>query len=155
MFGFHAVLARLRADPSSVLEIFLDETRNDARGKDPVGAAEPPSLNRHSVGNARAQSLELGIRVPLETTLIVESGPAILLVGFTLVDVTQLVSGVWLLPIASLIRTSAFFATDGFHPLLRIGEEIDLGRQITRTGDRLWPRSGVWSAATRPAASSA
>jgi len=31
VFGFHAVLARLRADPSSVLEIYLDETRNDAR----------------------------------------------------------------------------------------------------------------------------
>jgi 23S rRNA (guanosine2251-2'-O)-methyltransferase len=34
VFGFHAVLARLRADPSSVLEIYLDETRNDARAKD-------------------------------------------------------------------------------------------------------------------------
>ena len=31
VFGFHAVLARLRADPKSVLEVFLDETRNDAR----------------------------------------------------------------------------------------------------------------------------
>jgi len=40
VFGFHAVLARLRAEPSSVVEIFLDETRNDARGKDLVGAAE-------------------------------------------------------------------------------------------------------------------
>jgi len=40
VFGFHAVLARLRADPSSVLEIFLDETRNDARGKDLAAAAE-------------------------------------------------------------------------------------------------------------------
>jgi len=40
VFGFHAVLARLRADPKSVLEIFLDETRNDARGKDLVAAAE-------------------------------------------------------------------------------------------------------------------
>src|SRR4051812_270834 len=39
VFGFHAVLARLRADPSSVLEIFLDETRNDARGKDLAAAA--------------------------------------------------------------------------------------------------------------------
>ena len=48
---------------------------------------------------------------------------------------TQLVSGVWMLPIASLIRASAFFASGGFHPLLRIGEEVDLGRQITRTGD--------------------
>src|SRR5881394_3094744 len=40
VFGFHAVLARLRADPSSVVEIFLDETRNDARGKDLVAVAE-------------------------------------------------------------------------------------------------------------------
>ena len=40
VFGFHAVLARLRADPQSVLEIFLDETRNDARGKDLAVAAE-------------------------------------------------------------------------------------------------------------------
>src|SRR5436190_3365544 len=40
VFGFHAVLARLRADPSSVLEIFLDEARNDGRGKDLVTAAE-------------------------------------------------------------------------------------------------------------------
>ena len=40
VFGFHAVLARLRADPSSVLEIYLDETRNDARAKDLAAAAE-------------------------------------------------------------------------------------------------------------------
>ncbi|HSA90585.1 MAG TPA: 23S rRNA (guanosine(2251)-2'-O)-methyltransferase RlmB [Burkholderiales bacterium] len=40
VFGFHAVLARLRADPKSVIEIFLDETRNDARGKDLVAIAE-------------------------------------------------------------------------------------------------------------------
>jgi 23S rRNA (guanosine2251-2'-O)-methyltransferase len=40
VFGFHAVLARLRADPSSVLEIFLDEARNDARAKDLAAAAE-------------------------------------------------------------------------------------------------------------------
>jgi 23S rRNA (guanosine2251-2'-O)-methyltransferase len=39
VFGFHAVLARLRADPKSVVEIFLDETRNDARGKDLVAIA--------------------------------------------------------------------------------------------------------------------
>ncbi len=40
VFGFHAVLARLRADPKSVVEIFLDETRNDARGKDLISIAE-------------------------------------------------------------------------------------------------------------------
>ena len=40
VFGFHAVLSRVRADPSSVLEIFLDETRNDARARDLAAAAE-------------------------------------------------------------------------------------------------------------------
>jgi 23S rRNA (guanosine2251-2'-O)-methyltransferase len=38
--GFHAVLARLRAEPASVLEIFLDENRQDARGKDLAALAE-------------------------------------------------------------------------------------------------------------------
>jgi 23S rRNA (guanosine2251-2'-O)-methyltransferase len=40
VFGFHAVLARLRADPQSVVEIFLDETRHDARIKDIAAVAE-------------------------------------------------------------------------------------------------------------------
>jgi len=40
VFGFHAVLARLRADPKGVLEIYLDEARNDARGKDLAALAE-------------------------------------------------------------------------------------------------------------------
>jgi Glycosyl transferase family 2 len=48
---------------------------------------------------------------------------------------TQLLAGVWVLPIASLIRAKAFFATGGFHPLLHISEEIDLGRQVSRAGD--------------------
>ena len=40
VFGFHAVLSRLRADPKSVLEIYLDEARNDARAKDLAALAE-------------------------------------------------------------------------------------------------------------------
>ena len=40
LFGFHAILARLRADPESVLEIFLDETRHDGRIKDLAASAE-------------------------------------------------------------------------------------------------------------------
>jgi 23S rRNA (guanosine2251-2'-O)-methyltransferase len=40
VFGFHAVLARLRSEPKSVVEIFLDEKRNDARGKDLIALAE-------------------------------------------------------------------------------------------------------------------
>lgn len=40
IFGFHAVLARLRADPGTVTEIYLDEGRKDARAKDLTLAAE-------------------------------------------------------------------------------------------------------------------
>jgi 23S rRNA (guanosine2251-2'-O)-methyltransferase len=34
IYGFHAVLARLRHDPAGVTEIFLDLTRRDARARD-------------------------------------------------------------------------------------------------------------------------
>jgi 23S rRNA (guanosine2251-2'-O)-methyltransferase len=40
VFGFHAVLARLRADAASVTEIYLDENRKDARAQDLVLVAE-------------------------------------------------------------------------------------------------------------------
>jgi 23S rRNA (guanosine2251-2'-O)-methyltransferase len=40
VFGFHAVLARLRADAQSVVELYLDENRKDARAKDLAAAAE-------------------------------------------------------------------------------------------------------------------
>ncbi len=40
VFGFHTVLARLRADPKSVLEVFLDESRKDARAKDFAATVE-------------------------------------------------------------------------------------------------------------------
>jgi len=53
VFGFHAVLARLRADPSSVVEIFLDETRNDARAKDLAAAAERSKVHLMRVPTKR------------------------------------------------------------------------------------------------------
>ena len=40
VFGFHAVLARLRADAGSVVELYLDENRKDARARDLALAAE-------------------------------------------------------------------------------------------------------------------
>jgi len=40
IYGFHAVLARLRHDPSGVLEIYLDLTRRDARARDLVHQAK-------------------------------------------------------------------------------------------------------------------
>ena len=40
VFGFHAVLARLRADAGSIVELYLDESRKDARARDLALAAE-------------------------------------------------------------------------------------------------------------------
>lgn len=53
VFGFHAVLARLRADPKAVVEIFLDETRNDARGRDLALAATRADVPLHRVPTKR------------------------------------------------------------------------------------------------------
>jgi 23S rRNA (guanosine2251-2'-O)-methyltransferase len=53
VFGFHAVLARLRAEPKSVLEVFLDETRNDARAKDLAALAGRSGVQLHRVPTKR------------------------------------------------------------------------------------------------------
>jgi 23S rRNA (guanosine2251-2'-O)-methyltransferase len=53
VFGFHAVLARLRADPRSVIEIFLDEGRQDARAKDLAMVAERSGVTLHRVPTKR------------------------------------------------------------------------------------------------------
>lgn len=53
VFGFHAVLARLRADPKSVLEVFIDETRKDGRMKDLVSAAQRSAVQVHKVPTKR------------------------------------------------------------------------------------------------------
>ena len=47
----------------------------------------------------------------------------------------QLMAGMWITTQSSLIGAEAFFAAGGFHPLLKIGEETDLGRSLTRNGD--------------------
>ena len=53
VFGFHAVLARLRAEPASVLEIYLDESRNDARAKDLAAVAERAKVHLMRVPTKR------------------------------------------------------------------------------------------------------
>ena len=94
VFGFHAVLARVRADPSSVVEIFLDETRNDARAKDLVAAAERAKVHLMRVptkrldgfyGGGRHQGVVARIEVKnladtVEELLQDLSGPPLLLV---------------------------------------------------------------------------
>ncbi len=94
IFGFHAVLARLRADPSSVREIFLDENRKDARAKDLAAAAESSGVQLLRVstkrldgfyGGGRHQGVvaiaeERGARESLEDRLDSLKEPPLLLV---------------------------------------------------------------------------
>ena len=63
VFGFHAVLARLRADPKSVLEIFLDETRNDARAKD-LAAHRDSDKKITALARQAAHALAFGAEHP-------------------------------------------------------------------------------------------
>jgi 23S rRNA (guanosine2251-2'-O)-methyltransferase len=60
VFGFHAVLARLRADPKSVLELFVDESRHDTRMKDLVAAAERAKVHVMKVSKGRLDGFAQG-----------------------------------------------------------------------------------------------
>ncbi|MGE5129651.1 MAG: 23S rRNA (guanosine(2251)-2'-O)-methyltransferase RlmB [Sphingomonadaceae bacterium] len=62
VFGFHAVLARLRADPGSVIEVFVDEARNDARARDLAAAAERASVRLLRVPAKRLDGFYGGAR---------------------------------------------------------------------------------------------
>ncbi|MBM3345836.1 MAG: 23S rRNA (guanosine(2251)-2'-O)-methyltransferase RlmB [Betaproteobacteria bacterium] len=62
VFGFHAVLARLRADPKSVQEIFLDEARDDARARDLVKASEAAGVRLMRVPAQRIDGMQGGGR---------------------------------------------------------------------------------------------
>ena len=62
VFGFHAVLARLRADPASVIEVFVDEARNDARARDLAAAAERSGVRLLRVPTKRLDGFYGGAR---------------------------------------------------------------------------------------------
>ena len=62
IFGFHSVLARLRAEPKSVLEVFLDEGRKDARAKDFAAQVERAGARLMRVPSARLEGMAGGGR---------------------------------------------------------------------------------------------
>ena len=57
IFGFHSVLARLRAEPASVLEVFLDESRRDVRARDFAAQVERAGVRLLRVPAARLAGL--------------------------------------------------------------------------------------------------
>ena len=62
VFGFHAVLARLRADPAAVIEVFLDDARQDARARDLAAGVERAGVRLLRVPAARLDGMCGGAR---------------------------------------------------------------------------------------------
>ncbi|MFA7503336.1 MAG: 23S rRNA (guanosine(2251)-2'-O)-methyltransferase RlmB [Burkholderiaceae bacterium] len=92
--GFHAVGARIRRDPQSITELYVDADRQDARMRDLLGMAERAGLRPIAVASQRLDRLGAGRRhqgvvaiaeaslpaLDLETLLDRIEGPARLLV---------------------------------------------------------------------------
>ncbi|MCM8594284.1 23S rRNA (guanosine(2251)-2'-O)-methyltransferase RlmB [Accumulibacter sp.] len=62
IFGFHAVLARLRHDPASVREIQIDQARNDQRLRDLVAQAQLAAVRVLAVHGQRLDAMLPGAR---------------------------------------------------------------------------------------------
>ena len=62
IFGFHTVLAVLRADPKAVIEVYLDETRKDARARDFAAAVERAGARLMRVPATRLEGMAGGGR---------------------------------------------------------------------------------------------
>jgi 23S rRNA (guanosine2251-2'-O)-methyltransferase len=77
IFGFHAVLARLRADSASVAEIFLDESRHDARSRDVALAAERAGVTLHRVPTKRLDGFYGGGRHQGVVALVRAAAPRV------------------------------------------------------------------------------
>ena len=74
IFGFHAILARLRSDPASLQEILLDEERKDGRARDLVNAAEKAGAKLMRVSRQRLDGFYGGGRHQGVVAMVEESG---------------------------------------------------------------------------------
>jgi 23S rRNA (guanosine2251-2'-O)-methyltransferase len=77
VFGFHAVLARMRRAPESIREIYLDAARQDPRMRDLRRAAEQASVKFHTVDTGRLERLCPGRRHQGVVALVEASMPAL------------------------------------------------------------------------------
>jgi 23S rRNA (guanosine2251-2'-O)-methyltransferase len=62
LFGFHAVMARLRARPDSVREVYLDAGRHDPRARDLLALAQQHGVRVVGVDDRRLEGLAKGER---------------------------------------------------------------------------------------------
>lgn len=94
IFGFHAVTSRLRQNPDSIKEVFLDATRRDQRARDLAKIAETQGIHLILCDSVRLASMAGGARhqgvaanidaahsyVDIEDVLDTLTEPALLLV---------------------------------------------------------------------------
>jgi 23S rRNA (guanosine2251-2'-O)-methyltransferase len=57
LFGFHAVIARLRAQPQSVRDLYVGNARHDRRVRELIERAETAGVAVHAVDDARLAAL--------------------------------------------------------------------------------------------------
>jgi 23S rRNA (guanosine2251-2'-O)-methyltransferase len=62
IFGFHAITSRLRQNPASIKEIFLDAERRDQRARDLAKLAETQEVRLISCDNTRLAAMAGGAR---------------------------------------------------------------------------------------------
>jgi 23S rRNA (guanosine2251-2'-O)-methyltransferase len=62
MFGFHAITSRVRQNPASVKEIFLDNSRRDPRARDLATLAENSGVKLISCDSGRLAGMAEGAR---------------------------------------------------------------------------------------------
>ena len=94
IYGFHAVIAKLRHQPEAIIEIFIDSGRQDARARDLLRHAEVQDVRVMQVDGKRLEGMAGGgrrhqgvvarvksaIRVTLDDVLDTLEEPAFLLV---------------------------------------------------------------------------
>ena len=98
--GFHAVTARLRHDPDSIKEIYIETSRKDRRMQTLVEQAERQQVKLYAVSMDRLDGLAKGVRhqgvvalaaqrqlaVNIHDVLDVTEGPALLLILDSVTD---------------------------------------------------------------------
>lgn len=57
LYGFHAVTVRLKTAPASIVEVYIDSARRDARMKDFLARAREAGLRCHDSDDARLNAL--------------------------------------------------------------------------------------------------
>jgi 23S rRNA (guanosine2251-2'-O)-methyltransferase len=57
IYGFHSIISMIRSNPTSIKEIFLDESRNDGRMQQLIKAAEEKNIKFHFYSKSRFDQL--------------------------------------------------------------------------------------------------